>query len=458
MLDLLRARGLLAGAATSGGRVAADFLFQMIERLRPAEDVPMPHDDRPYLVLRTCFVDGFKLNSAASRLRISRRQLTRERSRAIALLLDEINRGLDLDRAGYRKIPIPAILDYLPRPTEARAVRDVLGRHNLVHVHGPPGIGKTCLVADIAADAERTRPVLWHRFRPRINDSLGSLLFELGEFLQAHGSPDLGAQLAQTMPTPDLGMTSRVALKALADVPLLLVLDDYQVVDADDALPEFLAEAASRCPRLRIVTVGRHRPAADEQAGSLSVPPLSRRETESLFAKLGVPVDTAMGQTLHRWTGGVPQLVRLTTSWLRSATPEEVARGTSSLEDLEEVQDFLLDGITELLGTEDRAVLSAASTFRDRFNDDALAYVADRTRGQVQDSSRRLVRYYVAVRSRSGEVAFLHGSVKNYVHSRLSATEHKALHQRAADWYERAGNPSEAAYHRDHARAARPTH
>jgi ATP/maltotriose-dependent transcriptional regulator MalT len=477
--DFMRGQGGLPAdyATRAPGEVAADFLTQAIERLRSGDGRPA-RDNRPYLVLRTCFIEGLKLTTAATRLGMSQRQLSRERSRAIGLLLKQVTRASLRDgeapQAGpavserptdhrlvddaLKQVPVPAILDFLARPTERKAVTDALGQHSLVHVHGPPGIGKTCLIADIAAEAQRTRLVLWHRFRPRINDTLGSLLFELGEYLRAQERPTLAAQVAAGMPTPDLGLLSRLALKELAEVPLLMVLDDYQVVDADDALPGFLAETATRCPRMRIITVGRHRPAGSDGAGSVSVPPLSRRETEALFAKLAVPVSSALGQTLHRWTGGTPQLVRLTAAWLKNATTDEVARGTASLEDLDEVQEFLLNSITELLGTEDRSVLAAASIFRDRFTDDSLAHVSERTRGHVQDSSRRLVRYYVATRSRSGDVAFLHGSVRNYVHSRLTALEHRVLHERAADWYDRTGSAAEATYHREHAHTPDPQH
>ena len=122
------------------------------------------------------------------------------------------------------------------------------------------------------------------------------------------------------------------------------------------------------------------------------------------------------------WTGGIPQLVQLAAPWLSTATPEEITGGIVTFTERDEVQAFLLDWLTGLMDSYDRDVLEAASIFRDQFTDAALAFVTGRTTGQVSDISRRLVRYHVALRGRGGDVAFVHGSIRDYVYLRHQQT------------------------------------
>lgn len=449
---MLDAHGRLpdTNSAMSIGRAAADFLVEAIERLEPADGAPRSARI-PYMVLKTCFVEGRKLYQAANQLGMSTRQLTRERARAIHILLTELEDGLEpvaeVPHGHYLPEPIPSILVFMPRPAQTQKLRSALETHRLVHVHGPPGIGKTALVADLAHRASEDSAVLWHRFRSGVNDSLGSFLFELGQHLREQERDELSTYLTQALPNPDLAFATRLALQALADAQHLIVVDDYQTVDDDSSIAGLLDEASSRLPQLRVITISRHRTLASEAGASFEVAPLSRLEVQTLLEQLSVTVEPRLADSLHRWTQGICQLVKLAAAWLKTTTPDEVAEGIESLEANEDVQAFLLDTITELIGPEDRAILSAASVFRDRFTDDALAFVAQRTRGEVQDASMRLVRSYLATRGRGGDVAFFHNSVRDYVYVRVDPELRAELHGRAAQWYHRQHQPREAEYH-----------
>lgn len=458
---LLEAHGRLPdnGSAIAIGRAAAEVLTEAIENLAPPEGASR-EERLPYLVLRTCFVDGAKLWQAANKLSISERQMTRERTRAIGLLKAELEAGaqeappadleldLDLDLE-YRGEPIPAILGFMPRPAPTRALRKALEQHRLVGVHGPPGVGKSSLVAEIASELSETASVLWYRVRPGVNDSMAAFLFDLGDYVRARGQPELAQYMATALPNPEPALATRLALKGLDGSAHLIVLDDYHVVEEDEAINGLIEEAVARLPELRAITISRHRDPGGRIGATYAVKPLTRAETKALLSHLGVEVRPQLADALHSWTGGISQLVKLAAAWLKTATPEEVADVTGSLEGLEGVQAFLLENITELIGPDDQAILHAASTFRDRFTDDGLAFVAQRTRGEVQDASLRLVRSYVATRSRSGDVAFFHHSVRDYVYARLSPKRRVDLHDRAALWYERREQKSEANWHRN---------
>ncbi|MGH2756091.1 MAG: hypothetical protein ACRDLB_16895 [Actinomycetota bacterium] len=141
-------------------------------------------------------------------------------------------------------------------------------------------------------------------------------------------------------------------------------------------------------------------------------------------------------------------MLKLAMSWMKGATPDQVVQGLESFQDEASVREFLLGQITGLIDPDDLEILKGASVFRSRFNDEALAYVVDRTHGAVLDSCLRLVRCYAATRNRDGSSAIFHRTVRDFVYSRLESPEKARLHARAAEWFDQIGNHKEAAYHR----------
>lgn len=455
MTSLLESQDRLPDPPTvvSVGRAAVELLSGAIERLRPSDGAGRA-EQMPYLALKMCYVDGAKSWQAANELGVSERQLTRERARGLRMVKAELEAGPAKPRARetgrQRTAPVPAILGFMPRPATSRAIRMALDEHHLVHVHGAPGVGKSALVADLVNDVAEGASVLWYRFRQGVNDSLVALLFDIGEDLRDEDD-GLAAYMASALPSPDPSLASRLALKCLGAGSQLIVLDDYHLVEDEREVGGLLEDAVTRLGELKIILISRYRDAGREIGASYEVTPLTPEETQSFLSLLGIEVDEEMAEKIHTWTSGICNLVKLAASWLKTATPEEVAHGTQSLGDLEEVQSFLLTSITDLIGLDDRAILHAASVFRDRFTDDALAFVAQRTRGEVQDATVRFVRAYIASRGRAGDVAFFNVSVRNYAYDRLPLTERAALHARAALWYERQGDLAEAMWHRKQA-------
>lgn len=443
---LLRAHGRMPPVTTAEavGRAGVGLLRDAIERLRPAEG--SEEEARPYHVLKLCFVERLKLPQAAARLDISERQLSRERARAIAILKDRLNSDL-VPITHFAPEDIPVVDSFVPRRAVAASIERLIAERRLVHVHGPPGVGKTSLVADIAARTS-DQPVWWYRFRARINDSLAAMMIDLGHWLDLHGIHDLTAHLREPHST-DQTVTTRLALRMLGQLPPLIVLDDAHVAEKDRAISSFIDEAIARIARLRAVMVTRRRVVDDERA--IEVPGLTLEEAGAFLLNLGIRVQLDVASKVHLRTGGNPQLVKLAARWIGDTPSEDVALKLRELGDQEHVQEFLLRSVTELLDPDDLQVLQAASVFRSRFSDDALAYVVQLTRGAVQDASRRLVRAYIATRSARGDNAFIHSMVRNYIYDRLGVDRRTALHRRAAAWYHGVGDAEETAYHRESA-------
>jgi ATP/maltotriose-dependent transcriptional regulator MalT len=431
------------------GRAAAELIRDKIDALKAPPDAGRAQQ-LPHLVLETCFVDGAKLFQAAGRLGLSERQLTRERARAIGLLKAELETATSA--RSYRPEPIPAIGGFLARPAQTRTLKAALEKARHVTVSGAPGIGKTSLVAALASEASEGASVFWYKFRPGMNAALNSILFDLGEYVASENVFDLADYMDGALPAPDTALATRLALRALDGRPRFLVFDDYHVAEENEPVLGFLEEIAARLPSVRVISVGRRRLLGAPGTRVVEIAPFTRTESTELLTRLKVACSTPMVRRLHAWTGGNPHLLKLAASWLKTATEEEVARGFSSFTDQLEVQTFLLSTVTELLDSDDRALLEAASIFRDRFSDEALGFVAQRTRGAVIDAGIRLVRAYVATRSLDGDSAFFHASVRDYVYERLDADRRSLLHRRASLWYERAGDDAEAAYHRRRAR------
>jgi ATP/maltotriose-dependent transcriptional regulator MalT len=427
-------------------------LIDKIDKLRPADgadrDQALPH-----LVLKTCFVEGAKLFQAAGILGMSERQLSRERARAINLLKAELEDVPDLP-IGYRSEPIPTIRGFVARPKLSVALDNALELSHLVNVHGAPGVGKSSLVAEYASERSRDAPVLWYKVRPDVNDSAQAILFELAEYLAHHGRAELSSYVTAALPSLDLSLATRLAIKAIDATPHVFVFDDFHLVQDDLGISGLFDEMVARLPGVRIITVGRHRYSKSASGTALEVTTLNRTETRELLAHLSVKADLQMVRRLHSWTEGNTNLIKLAATWLKTSTAEEVAHGVQSFRKQAEVQEFLLNYATELLEGNDRALLQAASVFRDRFNDEALAFVSERTRGEIMDASMRLARSYIATRSRQGDSAFFHASVRDYIYDRLGADRRAGLHERCAVWYKRAGQDDEAEWHRRRATPA----
>lgn len=468
MLDLLRRLERVGEdePTLAAGRSAVALLREAIERLRPAAPSSR-RESVPYDVAKLCFVDDVPLLAAADRLGMSARQLTRERARAVAMILDELASlepiAVPTSRPGssngsghsvgtrrvqeYRFEPIPAIAGFLPRPQVAATLTAALAQQRPVHVHGPAGGGKTSLVADLASTWVSRLPTLWCRLRPGVNDSLPALLFELGQHLQSHGRAGLADTIAAAVPNFEPSLVSRIAVQELSGHEAIFVFDDYHIATGRPGLSEFLEDIAGRISSVQVITIGRTEQPRLHHALDIEVPLLHRNEIRALLRQLGDRAADEHVDLVAHWTHGVPYLVQLATSWLATADPDEVGSGEHRFSDHADVQVFLLDALTGLMDSSDRHILEAASIFRDRFTDAALAYVAGRTVGQIADTSRRLVTSHLASRSRQNGIALFCEVLREYVYQRLDEPRRRELHSRAADWYRDRLQAEEAEFH-----------
>jgi len=112
------------------------------------------------------------------------------------------------------------------RPHVARQITDAVRTCRVAHVHGPAGIGKTSLVAELALGWASSAPVLWYRVRVGVNDTLLAVLFELAEHLRSHERPHLAEVMTASLPRIDSSLVSRVAISELSHLRGVIVFDD----------------------------------------------------------------------------------------------------------------------------------------------------------------------------------------------------------------------------------------
>ena len=90
MRDLLRAHGRPSeGSTVAVAREASDLIRDKIEALAPGPDAPRVAW-RPFFVIVVSYLHGNTLEVTAARLSLSPRQVSRERTRAVALLRAEL--------------------------------------------------------------------------------------------------------------------------------------------------------------------------------------------------------------------------------------------------------------------------------------------------------------------------------------------------------------------------------
>jgi hypothetical protein len=335
MRALLRVHGRDAtGAGLDVGRRAIELLTEKIDALRPQEGASAA-EHLPHRVLDACFVRGAKSYQAAARLGLSERQLSRERSRAVSLLAAELS---SLTRASAGSSVAPPAAGLIARPDAAQRLAALLDGSRRVHVTGPPGAGKSSLLAAFAAGSGC--PVFWYTMIPGVNAELWPILFDLGE----HLAPDhaaLATYIHEALPSPNLGLATRVALAALGRSERLLVFDDFDAAAGDRAIAGFLDEVTTRLRLPGIVTVGRTGLRAGG-APRLTVSPFTARETAALLALRRVPHDATLARELQAWTRGNPRLLDLAIRWLQAAPGAGAVAAVAAVKEAVSRDGFLL--------------------------------------------------------------------------------------------------------------------
>jgi tetratricopeptide (TPR) repeat protein len=214
---------------------------------------------------------------------------------------------------------------FIGREQELRELTAVLAAGNSVSLTGPPGAGKTTLGAILAGTQPAGR-VFWLTFLPGLNDSPGSVLYALAHFTRELGESALWAYLAANRgEAPDPARASgllRADLAGLGQPAPLLVLDEVDLLRTSDGetrsaahsqLSFFLESLVATIPLLLIG----QRSYLDTPV-HLSLGTLDEDGVSALLSAAGTPLSRSQVRRVHEVTGGLPRLIWLVISLLRS--------------------------------------------------------------------------------------------------------------------------------------------
>ena len=376
----------------------------------------------------------------------------------------------------YRRAVPSTTGGLLEREQELGALRGALDRAvagdgTLVLIEGPAGAGKTELLREGRAAAERAgmttltargseleRPfafgVVRQLLEPIISGRPASSevfagaaapatrLFELDE--RPAASDEIGFEALHSLYWLVVNLADRE--------PLLVLIDDCQWADRDSL--RFLSYLAQRTEglALAIVLAGRPPESAEAEAASLWSQVASRPEAVVLYPhpltpeavrelareRLGPDSDEEFCRACHAATGGNPLFVRELLQGLAAAgvAPSAAAAGEVQAVGPAAVRRFVLHRLAAL-GPAAAELARAVAVLGDDSELQLAALVSGLTVSEARDAADDLARADIFVRGE--QLGFIHPIVRAALYEELAPGERQSRHAAVADALARAG-------------------
>ncbi|WP_198586787.1 helix-turn-helix transcriptional regulator [Glycomyces xiaoerkulensis] len=334
---------------------------------------------------------------------------------------------------------------------------------SLLLVEGPPGIGKSALLAAAARTAAETMTVLSARATELDREFAFGVLRQLlepplrtmpahrrREALAGAAAPAAAALgLARTEPRgPESGFATLNGLYWLVSAlgeqrPLLLLLDDIHWADRDTL--RFLAFLAPRLGDLPVSVLSAARPgesrfealfaatASDPACRPLAPKALSQAATTAVVeSSFDIPVDPAFARACHQATGGNPFYLRAMLDELRSdaVTPSSAAADRVLGLGPRSVAQTILVRLARLTLAAP-GMARALAVLGDEADPARASRLAAVDPAEARAATEAMIEAAVLVRSE--RPAFAHPIIRNAVYNDIGHTERAGLHRRAID-------------------------
>jgi class 3 adenylate cyclase/tetratricopeptide (TPR) repeat protein len=366
------------------------------------------------------------------------------------------------------------------------AATQASGRGRLVVLRGEAGIGKSRLLDETAAEAERQgfashKAYVLDFGAGKGHDAVSALIGSL--LALAPGSDEAARRAAvdralqerlidetEQAPLEDLldlpsagerrliyeamdnatrlsrkqNLVAALIRRLGAQGPLLLAIEDLHWADPTTlGYVAAAAEATAQAPALLLVTT---RPEGDPldrawraglaeaEVSTLDLAPLRAAEAAELAAAIMAPGDQRIAACIQRAQGNplfLEQLLRHTADAAAEGVPASV-------------QSVVL-GRMDRLAPDDKAALQAAAVLGQRFVPEALAHLL----GRPHVDCARLIEARLLKPDGAG-LAFAHALIHDGVYASLLKSRRRTLHRKAADWF-RGRDPVLEAEHLDRA-------
>lgn len=234
MLTLVEARCRLARQPSlqisARSDALRDILRGVIDKLKPDDLEPNPHDERwhLYLILTRRWFDGLKAKEVRSELRLPESTYFDRQQRALNYVADTLRRLEEEHQATLRPLecrgpflaPFRSRYRVIGRETLREQIMGVLFRENRVLLRGVPGVGKTALALSLAYDHEVLNHfpdgVLWAGLGPQANAMAQLSLW---------GS-ELGIAVSELARAVNPSERAKIVRSRIGSQRMLMIIDD----------------------------------------------------------------------------------------------------------------------------------------------------------------------------------------------------------------------------------------
>lgn len=356
---------------------------------------------------------------------------------------------LHVPRTRHALVPRPRLMARLGRAGEAA----------LTLVSAPAGFGKTTLLTEWVATAPDGWAVAWLSLDPRDSDPALFWTYVLAALDTAAEGVGAGAR-----PLLESGQSTETVLATLINDlhavahDVVLVLDDYHVIDSPQVheAMNFLLEHLP--PRLHLVIAGRADPAlplarlrgrgelAEIRAAGLRFTPQEAAEylTEKMALALTARDVAALEQRTEGWVAAL-QLAALSMQGREDVAGFIAGFGGND----RYVVDYLVEEVLQRQSDDVRSFLLRTSVLS-RVNGSLCDAVTGQGGGTAMLAAlERANLFLVPLDDHRREYRY-HHLFADVLHARLQAErpdDVPGLHRRASDWYEQHGERSEAVHH-----------
>jgi LuxR family transcriptional regulator, maltose regulon positive regulatory protein len=356
----------------------------------------------------------------------------------------------------YVPPPQPRVV---PRPRLIERLNEGALHRRLTLLSAPAGFGKTTLVSGWVAGCER--PAAWLSLDEGDNDParfLAYLLAALRTIAPNIGEGVLGA-LRSPQPPPTESILTTL-LNEIAAIPdeIVLVLDDYHVIDAravDDALAFVLEHlppgmhlvvATREDPRLPLARLRARGQLAELRAADLRFTPDEAAEflEEVMGLSLSAEDIAALETRTEGWIAGL-QLAALSMRG-REDVPGFIRAFAG---DNRYIVDYLVEEVLQRQPERIRSFLLQTSIL-DRLNGSLCAAVTDQEEGNARLEALERGNFFVVPLDDNRQWYRYHHLFAEVLYAHLMAEQPDlvaTLHRRASEWYEQNGSAADAIRH-----------
>ena len=302
--------------------------------------------------------------------------------------------------------------------------------HNIIFIHGMPGIGKTTLAAKLIEGYRGSKHLFWHDF-PDLG-TLRGVLLRLAEFLSDLGHDHLEHYL-RTRKSLDYDEVSKILRKSTGAIDAVLIFDDFH--KTNEQIRAFFVcflRILSSSSKTKMLILSRETVSFYDERDVLEKKIVAEMELEGLNFESskrllkGKGIDKRRLKEIYGLTAGNPFFLE-----------------TFELKD--HLEKYMHDELFSRLGEDERRILGLLSIYRFSVPEDPLAMGDDFDFESLYTLTQKSI-----VKRDAHDRYFVHDIIKRFFYKRLSASKRREHHLVAARWYENKDEPTdliEGIYH-----------